>query len=100
MRLIIRAALLAAAVLTCGPVLAQTPPCGNPVDLAQRLASEYGEAVTARGIDGGGNLVLVYSNATTQTWTVLVARPGGPACVVATGEGWEQTEYVAPAKPS
>ncbi len=101
MRLILRAALLAAAVLTCVPASAQMPAlCGNPVDIAQRLASEYGETVTARGIAASGSLVTVYSNAATQTWTVLVARPGGPACVVATGEGWEQIEYTAPADPS
>jgi hypothetical protein len=83
------------------PAAAQAPrSCGNPADLAERLAAEYRETPTARGIDAGGNLITVYSNAETGTWTLVVFSPA-VACglIAASGEGWEQMEYAPPPAP-
>lgn len=97
MRLLIRAALLALAVLSAAPARAQAPvPCGDPAAIVARLGAAYREAVTARGVDAGGRLVLVFSNPATGTWTVLLASPGGPACIVSSGEGWEAVDYLPP----
>ena len=52
---------LASAVLTClaSPVAAQAPrPCAPDPAIPDRLASEYGEAVTGGGIDAGVGAIL------------------------------------------
>ena len=66
--------------------------------LAERLASEYGEVLTAAGVDANGNLVQVYSSDAKGTWTIAVTVPGGPTCVVSSGEGWTR-ENPEPAVP-
>ena len=99
---VIRSAVIAATVLTlaAGTAHAQQAPCGNPVDIAERLAVEFGEAPAARGIDAGGNFVVIYSNPETGTWTVLLALPRGPACIVSTGTAWEPIAHVPTGRPS
>lgn len=90
------------AALLASPAAAQAPrPCGNPADIARRLATEYREAPTARGVDSRGNLVTVYSNPDTGTWTVIVFAPAvGCALVAASGEGWGAVDYALPATGS
>lgn len=56
--------------------------------LVERLGEEYGETLTAAGVDANGNLVQVYSSPTTGSWTIAVTVPGGPTCIVTSGEGW------------
>lgn len=84
---------------SCQPVMAQQTPCGNPADLAERLATEYREAVSARGIDAAGRLVLFFANPATGTWTVMIQTPAGAGCIVATGEAWEAVEQTPPPAP-
>lgn len=37
----------------------------------------------------GKAVIQIYSNPKTQTWTVLLLRPGGMACIAAAGNGFE-----------
>jgi hypothetical protein len=98
---VIRSAVIASVLtLAAGTAHAQQAPCGNPVDIAERLAVEFGEAPAARGIDAGGNLVVIYSNPETGTWTVLLALSRGPACIVSTGTAWEPIAHVPAGRPS
>lgn len=73
--------------------------CAPPEALAQKLNSEFGEAVTAEGVDAGGNLVQVYTSEN-GTWTIAVTLPGGPSCIVSTGEGWADLEVAQAPKPA
>lgn len=73
--------------------------CAPPDALAQKLGSEFGEAVTAEGVDAGGNLVQVYTSKN-GTWTIAVTLPGGPSCIVSTGEGWADMEVAQAPKPA
>jgi hypothetical protein len=98
---VIRSAVIASVLtLAAGTAHAQQAPCGNPVDIAERLAVEFGEAPAARGIDAGGDLVVIYANPETGTWTVLLALPNGPACIVSTGTSWEPIAHVPTGRPS
>ena len=75
--------------------------CVDRVDMLDRLASEYGEElIEVKEIEDQGLLELLVSR-TVGTWTVLITRPGGISCVLATGKGLstdenslEQTEYM------
>lgn len=55
--------------------------------VASQLGAQYGEVLTAAGVDSNGNLVQVYSS-DGGTWTIVVTIPGGPSCIVSAGEGW------------
>jgi hypothetical protein len=82
---------LASAVLTClaSPVAAQAPrPCAPDPAIPDRLASEYGEAVTGGGIDAAGRLLRIFANLETGTWTAVVSTAEGISCVVSSGESW------------
>lgn len=67
--------------------------------LVDRLDRQYGEALTAAGRDANGNLLQVYSSPEKGTWTIAVSVPGGPTCVVTSGDGWTPDMEVEVAKP-
>lgn len=83
---------LVAALITglVGPVAAQQqPPCFKRADLVMRLAEQYGEARQGAGLtDNGQAAIEVFANTGTGTWTVVVSRPDGMSCPVATGTNW------------
>jgi len=70
--------------------------------IADQLGAQYGEALTAAGVDNNGNLVQVYSSES-GSWSIVVTIPGGMTCIVSAGEGWvrERTaELPKPGHPS
>ncbi len=68
------------------------PPCDLRYKVLDHLASKYGETVVAAGVASAGGLVEVLVNAGTDTWTIIVTAPGGPACLVASGKGWRHSQ--------
>jgi hypothetical protein len=85
---LIRAAAVAVAFFVV-PVSAQQA-CGPREAVVERLHVAFQERRRAAGITADGNLLEVFA-ADTGSWTAVVTRPGGPACIVAAGENW-QTE--------
>lgn len=67
--------------------------------LAQQLGQQYGEKLTAAGVDAGGGLVQVYSNTESGTWTIAVTIANGPTCIVSSGEGWAHEKTAELPKP-
>lgn len=70
------------------PAVAQMQ-CGGYADAAAHLATEFGEALTVQGIDGAGNVVAMFANPDTGTWTAFIVYPDGTACMVAAGGDFE-----------
>ena len=75
--------------------------CVERVDMLNRLASEYGEELVEVKMMEEHGLLEVLRSPATGTWTLLLTRPGGITCVLATGEGLgtnkdslEKTEYM------
>ena len=87
-------ALLAA--LLASPAMAE-PYCDTRGVIIEALAGRYGEGPVLAAIDAGGNLVEIVANVSTGTWTLIVTKPGGAACVIATGNAIEVT---APGDPA
>lgn len=54
------------------------------------LARKYGESRRGFGLQAH-DLIELYANLETGTWTALVTSPDGQACVVAFGEAWTET---------
>lgn len=67
--------------------------------LAQQLGQQYGEKLTAAGVDAGGGLVQVYSNTESGTWTIAITIANGPTCIVSSGEGWAHEQTAELPKP-
>lgn len=81
--------LILAALVAATPAVAQE--CA-PIDImAEALTSRFGEAVVAEGIAGNGELVQLWANPDTRTWTLVVVMPAGISCMVASGTDYSET---------
>src|SRR5690606_3615165 len=66
------AVVLAAGMALPGTALAQNAKACAPTQaLVDKLGNNFGEAVTAEGVDDAGNLVQVFTSET-GTWTIAV----------------------------
>lgn len=81
------AALLFGMVGQAPPALAKPVPCGTHESFADQLKTRYHEAFTAGGLQAG-NLFEIWSSAESGSWTVLLTRPDGVTCAVASGTDW------------
>ena len=84
--------ILAAVALTLassGLAQAGTPRCAPHADMLSVLAKQYGEAPQAIGIVNGNHVVEVLSSKA-GTFTILVTRPDGMACILAAGQDFEE----------
>lgn len=75
-------------------VQAQTV-CAAREAVVSALATRFGETVSATGVDRNGNLLEVFSSAG-GSWTIVLTIPGGPTCLVSSGDGWWQAVERAP----
>lgn len=69
--------------------------CGERSKMVGYLERNYRETRSGIGIASSGALVELYT-AKNGTWTMLVTRPGGPTCVMGSGEAWERARRIAP----
>jgi hypothetical protein len=80
-------ALLAAGVLqvatTCAPFSI----------LDEKLQTKYDEQIIGRGVESRGHLMLLYKSKAKSTFTVVLLRNNGMACVVTHGDGWEEIPH-------
>jgi len=64
------------------------------------LAARYGEQVVALGVTSQGALMELLVAPETRTWTLLVTRPFGVTCLLASGEAWRELPAAVAAEPS
>ena len=83
--------LAAVLALLAAPVAAQTN-CAPHADIVERLAAGYGEYRQAIGLAANNTVMEVYASLETRTWTIVVTKPDGIACLVAAGRGYEPTD--------
>lgn len=62
------------------------PPCAPADDVHSMLEKQYGETVTAAGVIGDEFMELLTSKQ--GTFTILMRRVDGTACIVAGGKGF------------
>lgn len=72
------------------------PQCTAHENAVRFLAEKYGETLIELGAMKHGRIVEVYASAGGATWTILITRPDGIACLVSAGENWRD---VAPETP-
>lgn len=70
------------------------PVCGERTVLIRALSDRYNEAPKSMGLSADGAVVEVLAS-TAGTWTILITRPDGLACLMASGESWENLPQMA-----
>lgn len=93
------AAALVAVFLWAVPAHGQ-PVCGPYDGLSRTLVARYGEAVRGAGIsDDGQRRIEIWRAANGASWSVVIVRVDGVACLVASGLDWEVVPLGPPPGP-
>jgi hypothetical protein len=89
--LLVRAAVAAALVAATPTAEAETrQACAQRDKVIRKLEEKFGETLRSLGLHQADGIVEVYSSDETGTWTILMTRPDGMSCLLASGQLWEQ----------
>lgn len=82
--------IIAMGLFLCAYVSAQAAPvCGDRAKVIASLSAKYHEAPVAVGVAANGGVIEVLKSHGGESWTILFTYPGGPSCLVASGEAWQ-----------
>jgi hypothetical protein len=87
----IRVAVLAALIALASPATAQQLACMPRTSLVDSLERKHGERLTGAGLRSATQVVEIWSSDETGSFTVFVSRADGLACVIATGQNWQNS---------
>ncbi len=73
--------------------------CGDRSTFLESLDASYGEQPIGMGLASNGTMLEIATSGQ-GSWTILVTRPDGVSCVVATGEAWERLPLQTAIGPS
>ncbi|WP_166417799.1 hypothetical protein [Cochlodiniinecator piscidefendens] len=87
---VIGAALIFGAAALAPPATAQNARtyCAPRDTIVQTLMGRYAETLYAGGLQSQSNLLEVWSSPESGSFTILMTRPNGISCVMASGEHW------------
>jgi len=68
---------------------AQGVSCGLRDAIVDRLYDRFGETRQSVGLGANNAMVEIFASDSTGTWTITVTTPGGPTCLVASGQSFE-----------
>ena len=77
-----------AAFFVSAPVHAYTVACSSRLDVVDKLDRSYAEKPVSMGLASNGSVVEVFASQI-GTFSIVITRPDGLACIVSAGEGWE-----------
>ena len=66
---------------------AQQTRCGQRTNIVEWLEKQFDEKRSGVGISLKGRLVEVFTSES-GSWTVLITFPGGPTCLILSGQNW------------
>ena len=84
------------AALATGPAQAQVNNCGEHATIVQRLAERWGETRQSMGLAANNAMIEVFASEATGTWTITVTTPGGPTCLIASGDAFQALSEALP----
>ena len=79
-----------------GMVSAQSANCGPHDAVVARLAAGYGESRRSIALGANNAVVETFVSAETGSWTITVTAPGGPTCLVASGQSYQAVNEPLP----
>ena len=100
-----KSAFAAFVILTCfAPCAAAAqvvtaPQCAKHQQLVGYLAKKYSENPVAIGTVNENRYMQLFVSPQ-GSWTILVTRTDGQACIIAAGENWEKTPALGKAEPA
>ena len=74
--------------MTAGSALAQSANCAPRADVVDRLNMTYGEVFQGGGLQNDEAVFEVWISEADRTWTILMTRTDGTACIMAAGTDW------------
>jgi hypothetical protein len=66
------------------------PMCGAYDELRTFLGDRFDERPASSGLADDGTVLQVFTSPAAETWTMVSVDVGGLACVLATGQAWQQ----------
>ena len=78
-----------ALVAVPGPLLAQVN-CAERDAVVDRLETGYGETFAGGGLQSSSQIIEVWASEDQGTWTILMTRPDGMSCIMASGTDWRK----------
>src|SRR5258705_13932270 len=93
MEIDMRLALSALAFAALGPMIcyAGEQRCADHKQFVEFLRRTHGEYPVGRGLSHGGPVIEIFANGA-GSWTIIWSPPTGKSCLVASGDGWEQSK--------
>lgn len=75
---------------------AQSRNCAQHEQVVQRLAETYGESRQVIGVASNGTVMEVYADPDAGGWSIVITQPGGPSCLVASGQNYQHVSEPLP----
>ncbi|MBE0412023.1 hypothetical protein [Yoonia sp.] len=85
---------IGAMLLAANQANAQTQTCADHNTVVARLAEHFGESRQSIGLRDDDSVVEIFVAMETGSWTITQTRPGGPTCLVAAGQAFQQLNAV------
>ena len=70
--------------------------CGPRNGLITKLEKMYDESRAGIGVLGDSAVFEIWTSTKTGSWTMLVTRPDGVACIMAAGRDWQTLQDLQP----
>lgn len=86
-----------ALLLAANHAHAQPRNCADRATVVARLAEHYGESRQSTGLGHDNTLIELFASMDTGSWTITVTTYGGPTCLVAAGQAFQQLHDTLPA---
>lgn len=87
--------ILASAVIATSTASAMAMPhCGDRDHVIASLSETYSERHVASGFQSAAGLMEIWASDTDGTWTILLTRPDGKTCIMASGTHWLENNMV------
>lgn len=74
--------------------------CGSAEQVINGLKTDFGEVPTFGGVDAKGVRVILFLNAETGTWTLVISPASAIVCGVTEGERGSLVKVTTPGKDS
>lgn len=85
---------LVAGIFLATPAVSQNA-CASRDQVLTRLSEKYGETRQSIGLAQNAGVFEVFASDETGSWTIVVTRPNGVTCLVASGQAFEQSAELA-----
>ncbi len=86
-----------AMALTTLPATAQSRGnCAPHEQVVELLADRWGESRQSIALSSQGAVIETFASEETGTWTITMTNPGGPTCLVASGQAYQEVAEALP----